>query len=84
VVHFSKNVEYLGQWGTKGSGDGQFNLVHDGCPRFPWRVYVCAMAGEFRKVPGKLDTPHFIAIDSTGAVYSADFRNWRVDKFVRK
>ena len=28
-VHFSKDGEYLGQWGNKGSGDGQFNLVHD-------------------------------------------------------
>src|SRR5439155_23753056 len=29
VVHYSKDGEYLGQWGTKGSGDGEFTLVHD-------------------------------------------------------
>jgi hypothetical protein len=29
VVHYSKDGEYLGQWGTKGPGDGEFTLVHD-------------------------------------------------------
>jgi heat shock protein HtpX len=38
----------------------------------------------FGKIPGKIDTPHYIAVDSTGAIYTADFRNWRVDKFVKK
>ena len=45
---------------------------------------VLGVLGDFGKVPGKLDVPHFIAIDSMGAIYSADFRNWRVDKFVKK
>ncbi|SPE30812.1 conserved exported hypothetical protein [Candidatus Sulfopaludibacter sp. SbA3] len=29
VVHFSKDGKYLGQWGHKGTGDGEFDLVHD-------------------------------------------------------
>jgi DNA-binding beta-propeller fold protein YncE len=29
VVRFSKDGKYLGQWGHKGTGDGEFNLVHD-------------------------------------------------------
>src|SRR5438445_10024030 len=29
VVRFSPNGQYLMHWGTKGTGDGQFNLVHD-------------------------------------------------------
>jgi peptidylamidoglycolate lyase len=29
VVHYSKDGEYLDQWGTKGPGDGEFILVHD-------------------------------------------------------
>jgi DNA-binding beta-propeller fold protein YncE len=142
VVHYNKDGEYLGQWGTKGSGDGQFNLVHDiaiddqgriyvtdrinkrvqifdqqgkfigkwtdlGVPQGLYYVkrenalYMCdgensriikvdlngrllGVLGSFGKVPGKIDVPHYIAIDSAGAIYSADFRNWRVDKFVKK
>jgi hypothetical protein len=42
------------------------------------------MLGSFGKIPGKIDIPHQIAVDSTGAIYAADFRNWRVDKFVKK
>jgi hypothetical protein len=34
------------------------------------------------KSPGKIDVSHYIAVDSTGAVYVADFRNWRVEKIV--
>jgi DNA-binding beta-propeller fold protein YncE len=142
VVHYNKDGEYLGQWGSKGAADGEFNLVHDvaidsngrfyvtdrnnkrvqifdregkflgkwtdlGVPQGLYYVksenvlYMCdgvnsriirvslegrvlGVLGSFGKVPGKLDVPHYIAVDSTGAIYSADFRNWRVDKFVRR
>jgi len=141
VVHYSKDGEYLGQWGSKGSADGEFNLVHDIALDRRGRVYVadrvnqrvqifdqqgkflakwtglgvvqglyyvkgedvffmCDMnariikvdadgkvlgtIGSFGKAAGKLDTPHYIAVDSTGAIYAADFRNWRVEKFVKK
>jgi DNA-binding beta-propeller fold protein YncE len=142
VVHYSKDGEYLGQWGTKGPGDGEFNLVHDvaidskgrlyvtdrvnkrvqvfdqqgkflgkwtdlGVPQGIYYVksedvlYMCdgdnsriikvdldgkilGVLGSFGKIPGKIDIPHYIAVDSTGAIYAADFRNWRVDKFVKK
>lgn len=141
VVHYSKDGEYLGQWGAKGSGDGQFNLVHDiaidrngrlyVADRLNQRVqifdqqgkflgkwtglgvvqglyyvkreevlYMCDMnarllkvdlegkllgvIGSFGKVAGKLDTPHYLAVDSTGAIYAADFRNWSVEKFEKQ
>ena len=29
VVRFSKDGKYIGQWGHKGTGDGEFDLVHD-------------------------------------------------------
>jgi peptidylamidoglycolate lyase len=29
VVRFSKDGKYIGQWGRKGTGDGEFDLVHD-------------------------------------------------------
>ena len=45
---------------------------------------VLGVIGSFGKSPGKLDIPHYLAVDSTGAVYVADFRNWRVEKFVAK
>src|ERR1700687_1450555 len=45
---------------------------------------ILGVLGSFGKIPGKIDTPHYIAVDSTGAIYAADFRNWRVDKFVKK
>jgi DNA-binding beta-propeller fold protein YncE len=142
VVRYSKDGEYLGQWGKKGYGDGEFNLVHDvaidsrgrlyvtdrmnkrvqifdqqgkflgkwtdlGVPQGLYYVkredvlYMCdgnnsriikvdldgkilGVLGSFGKIPGKMDTPHYIAVDSTGAIYAADFRNWRIDKFVKK
>jgi DNA-binding beta-propeller fold protein YncE len=141
VVHYSKDGEYIGQWGTKGNGDGEFNLVHDIAIDSRGRVYVadrvnkrvqifdqqggflgkwtdlgvvqglyyvksenvlymCDLNARILKVdldgkvlgvigasgrsPGKLGIPHYIAIDSTGAVYVADFGNWRVEKFVAK
>src|ERR1700733_3147751 len=141
VVHYSRDGEYLGQWGTKGTGDGEFNLVHDVALDGRGRVYVAdrvnqrvqifdqqgrflgkwtdlgvvqglyyvkseavlymcdlnarilkvnldgkvlGVIGSFGKSPGKLDIPHYLAVDSTGAVYVADFRNWRVEKFVGK
>jgi len=27
--------------------------------------------------------PHYIAVDSKGAIYVAEVRNWRVQKFVK-
>jgi len=45
---------------------------------------VLGVIGSPGKGPGKIDVPHYIAVDSTGAVYAADFGNWRVVKFVAR
>jgi peptidylamidoglycolate lyase len=140
VVKFSKDGEYQLHWGEKGSGDGQFNLVHDlaldaqgrvyvadrennriqiftqdgkylgkwtgfGSPWALWYVaaqnapYVAdgpgdrifkldmhgkilGVLGSHGKAPGTLDWPHALAVDSKGAIYVAEIRNWRVQKFV--
>lgn len=29
VVHYTKDGDYIQQWGSKGTGDDQFNIVHD-------------------------------------------------------
>ena len=139
VAKYSKDGEYLKQWGVAGKGDGEFNLVHDVVldqagrvyvadrandrvqvfdqeGRFlnkwsgvgqPWglayskkenAIYLCdgknnrvlklntdgqvlGQLGGFGKAPGKLDFAHHIAVDSRGAIYVAEVKNWRVQKW---
>jgi DNA-binding beta-propeller fold protein YncE len=142
VIKFNRDGEYITQWGKKGTGDGEFNLVHDVCldaeerlyvadrtnqriqifdtnGKFlgkwtdigaPWGlaysrkencIYMCdglnnrivklsldgkvlGVLSGYGKVPGKLDFVHNIALDSTGAVYVAEIKNWRVQKFAAR
>jgi sugar lactone lactonase YvrE len=141
VVRYSKDGDYLKQWGAKGTGDGQFDLVHDVvfdsrgrlyvADRNNWRIQIFDQDGKFLgkwanigdpwgidyvarenaiymvdgqndqlvrlnmegqitgilgshgKTPGKFHYPHAVAVDSTGAIYVAEIRNWRVQKFER-
>jgi streptogramin lyase len=140
VVRYNRNGDYVTHWGKKGTGDGEFNLVHDVAldsvgriyvadrtnarvqifdqnGKFlskwtdvgaPWGLYyvkrdnaiymcdgvndrisklsldgqVLGVLSSHGKAPGKLDYPHSIAVDSTGAIYVAEIKNWRVQKFV--
>jgi DNA-binding beta-propeller fold protein YncE len=139
VIKFNRDGEYITHWGKKGTGDGEFNLVHDVCldsqervyvadrtnqrvqifdsnGKFlgkwtdigaPWGliysrkencIYMCdglnnrivklslegqilGTLGSYGKTPGKLDFAHNIAVDSSGALYVAEIKNWRVQKF---
>lgn len=139
VVRFGRDGMFQKQWGSKGTGDGQFNLVHDVAVdakgrvyvadrdnrrvqvfdadgRFlskwadvgsPWGLYYVArenaiymcdgyndrivklntegqilgVLSSHGKIPGKLDYAHNIAVDSHGAIYVAEIKNWRVQKF---
>src|SRR5262249_53845290 len=139
VIKFTHDGEYITHWGRKGTGDGEFNLVHDvvldskgrvyvadrtnqrvqifdANGKFlgkwtdigaPWgldyvaredAIYMCdglnnrivklnlegqvlGVLGSYGKTPGKLDFAHSIAVDSTGAIYVVEIKNWRVQKF---
>ncbi len=141
VIKFNKEGEYLMHWGRHGTGDGEFNLVHDvvldktgrvyvadrtnqrvqvfdSNGHFlakwtdigaPWgldyvasenAIYMCdglnnrvvklntdgqilGVLGSYGKTPGKFDFAHSIGVDSTGAIYVAEIKNWRVQKFVK-
>jgi DNA-binding beta-propeller fold protein YncE len=43
---------------------------------------ILGVLGSHGKTPGKLDYPHYLTVDSTGAIYVAEIKNWRVQKFV--
>ncbi len=139
VIKFGPNGQYLTHWGRKGTGDGEFNLVHDVVLDKAGRVYVAdrtnervqifdqdgtflgkwtdigapwgldyvaredaiymcdgknnrivklnlegqilGTLGSFGKLPGELDYAHSIAVDSSGAIYVVEIKNWRVQKF---
>ena len=141
VIKFNKDGEYLTHWGRKGTGDGEFDLVHDVAldtqgrvyvadrsnqrvqifdqsGKFlgkwtnvgsPWGLYfvksenalymcdgvnqrivklnldgqVLGVLSSYGKVQGKLDFPHYVAVDSSGAIYVAEIKNWRVQKFAK-
>jgi len=42
---------------------------------------VLGVLGSHGKIPGKFDYAHNIAVDSSGAIYVAEIKNWRVQKF---
>ncbi|MBK5292344.1 MAG: 6-bladed beta-propeller [Acidobacteriia bacterium] len=46
VVKFNKDGEYIRHWGSKGQGDGQFNLVHDVVLDQQGHVYVADRTNE--------------------------------------
>lgn len=141
VVKYNKDGDFLTKWGRKGTGDGEFNLVHDVALDSKGKLYVAdrtnsriqifdqngTFLGKWTNVgqpwgltyyakedalymcdgindrivkldlngnvlgtlsshgkdPGRLDFPHNIAVDSTGAIYVAEIKNWRVQKFAK-
>lgn len=140
VVKFNKNGEFLMQiGGKKGTGDGEFDTVHDVAIDNRGRIYVAdrenrrvqifssegklinkwtnlgspwglaysekesaiyigdgynnrivkvnlegqvlGTYGQYGKIPGRFDFIHHMAVDSSGAIYAAEIKNWRVQKF---
>jgi DNA-binding beta-propeller fold protein YncE len=46
VIKFNRDGEYVTHWGRKGTGDGEFNLVHDVAVDGAGRVYVADRTNE--------------------------------------
>jgi DNA-binding beta-propeller fold protein YncE len=141
VVRFDKNGKYIRHFGRKGTGDGEFNRVHDiaidgdgrlyiadpinervqifdGDGKFlgkwtgigaPWglhyvaaeqAMYMCdgtnqrvvklnldgkvlGVFGTPGSAAGQFDIAHNLTVDATGAIYVAEIKNKRVQKFVQ-
>lgn len=139
VVRYTKQLEYVQQWGKKGKGDSEFDIAHDitidkrgriyvadrtnnRVQIFdasgnllgkwtdlgqPWGLYyaknedaiymadgennrvvkvnldgqILGTLGGFGKAPGKFDFAHHLSVDSSGSIYVAEIKNWRVQKF---
>jgi DNA-binding beta-propeller fold protein YncE len=141
VVKFSKDGKYLKEWGTKGKGEGEFNLPHAVCVDGKGKVYVgdrennrvqlfdaegkflsqwkdsgapyglyltdkgqllvadgrangvrllddqgkpVSRWGEKGAGAGQFQMPHWLCVDSRGALYVAEVTGQRVQKFVAK
>jgi DNA-binding beta-propeller fold protein YncE len=44
---------------------------------------ILGVLGSYGKTPGKFDFAHNVAVDSSGAIYVAEIKNWRVQKFAK-
>jgi DNA-binding beta-propeller fold protein YncE len=91
VVRYSKDGKYLGQWGKKGTGDGEFDLVHDVALDKQGKVYVADRAnsrvqvftgeGKFLAKWTDVGQPWGLAYsEKENAMYIADGLNNRVVK----
>ena len=91
VVKYSKAGEWLAMWGKKGTGDGEFNLVHDVAVDGAGKVYVADRTnnriqvftadGKFLEKWTNLGSPWGLAyVDNEQAIYMCDGVNNRVVK----
>jgi DNA-binding beta-propeller fold protein YncE len=91
VVHFRKDGQYIGQWGHKGTGDGEFDLVHDivhdkqnrllVAERTNQRIQIFDLAGKLLGKWTDIGAPWALTyVAREDAVYMADGVNMRVVK----
>ena len=93
VQVFDENGKFLAKWTDLGQPwgliyskqedvlymcDGENNRVI----KVNLEGQILGVLGSFGKAQGQFDFPHNIAVDSTGAIYVAEIKNWRVQKFV--
>jgi DNA-binding beta-propeller fold protein YncE len=94
VQIFDQNGKFLGKWTDVGEPWGLDYIARENalymCDGANNRIVKLNLDGQilgvlssYGKVQGKLDFPHSIAVDSTGAIYVAEIKNWRVQKFIK-
>lgn len=97
VTKYDREGNPLTEWGTKGSGDGQFNqpsglLIQDQLIYLVDsrnnRIQMYSLDGDFQGQwgsegdgEGEFNLPWGISDDSEGNIYIADWRNDRIQKF---
>jgi len=96
IQRFSANGEFLGAWGSRGSGDGQFNAPYGVAVGPDGTVYVADTenhriqrfhpTGEFLGKWGSLGSGQFlnpsgVAVAPDGTVYVVDTWNHRIQRF---
>ncbi len=92
VQVFDPGGKFLGKWTNLGNPWGLAYVARENaiymCDGHANRILklttegqVIGVLGGFGKIQGKLDFAHHMAVDSTGAIYVAEIKNWRVQKF---
>lgn len=95
VQIFDGKGNFLGKWTDVGSPWGLYYVARENAIYMADGVnnrvvklnldgQVLGVLGSFGKTPGKFDFAHHLAVDSTGAIYVAEIKNWRVQKFAAK
>jgi DNA-binding beta-propeller fold protein YncE len=89
---FDKSGKFLGKWTDLGAPWGLAFSRKENClymcdglnnriVKLSLDGKILGTLGSYGKTPGKLDFVHHLAVDSTGAIYAAEIKNWRVQKF---
>ncbi len=91
---FDANGKFITQWKHVGSPWGivvlpdQTILMCDGHNNRILQLSpngdVLGVLGEAGKLPGQLDFVHHMAVGPSGNIYTAEIKNWRVQKFERR
>jgi DNA-binding beta-propeller fold protein YncE len=92
VQIFDRDGRFLAKWTNVGQPWGRAYTAKENaiylCDGLNNRILklntegqVLGQAGQFGKAPGRLDFAHHIAVDSRGAIYVAEVKNWRVQKW---
>jgi DNA-binding beta-propeller fold protein YncE len=94
VQVFDESGKLLGKWTNVGQPWGLYYVgkedaiyLCDGQNNRVLKVnldgQVLGSLGGFGKAPGKFDFAHHLSVDSSGSIYVAEIKNWRVQKFSR-
>jgi DNA-binding beta-propeller fold protein YncE len=94
VQVFDSEGSLLTKWTDIGSPWGLYYVARENaiymCDGYNNRIVklntegqITGVLGSYGKTPGKFDFAHNIAVDSTGAIYVAEIKNWRVQKFAK-